>query len=91
VKNNCSNDEKPVSIQTPVVEIQIPVQFEEKPVVIEQPVVIEKKVPAPHKYDQTLATFEEMGFLNREQNIEALNQVNGDAKLAISVILGLFK
>jgi len=89
--NNCSNDEKlPVIIETPV-EIQIPVQVE-KPVVIEQPpVVIEKKPAAPHKYDQTLATFEEMGFLNREQNIEALNQVNGDAKLAISVILGLFK
>jgi len=89
--NNCSNDEKlPIIIETPV-EILIPVQVE-KPVVIEQPpVVIEKKPAAPHKYDQTLATFEEMGFLNREQNIEALNQVNGDAKLAISVILGLFK
>jgi tetratricopeptide (TPR) repeat protein len=91
VKNNCSNDqEKPVTIETPVVEILIPVQVE-KPVVIEQPPVVIEKKPAPHKYDQTLATFEEMGFLNREQNIEALNQVNGDAKLAISVILGLFK
>jgi hypothetical protein len=43
----------------------------------------------PHQYEKTLTIFEEMGFMNRDQNIEALNKVNGDAKLAISVILGL--
>jgi len=56
-------------------------------VTIEKPV--EKPSPVHHQHEKTLAMFEEMGFLNREQNIVALNQVNGDAKLAISVILGL--
>jgi tetratricopeptide (TPR) repeat protein len=99
VKNNSSNEpvtekpvvcEHPIVIEHPAVVIEKPVT-EEKPVVIEQPAVVIEKKQVPHKYDQTLATFEEMGFLNRDQNIEALNQVNGDAKLAISVILGLFK
>jgi len=55
----------------------------------EKPVEVIEKIEEPHQYEKTLATLEEMGFLNREQNIVALNKVNGDAKLAISVILGL--
>jgi hypothetical protein len=56
----------------------------------EKPVEIKEiENPVPYKYEKTLATLEEMGFLNRDQNIEALNKVHGDAKLAISVILGL--
>jgi len=61
------------------------------PVVIERtdkPVDV-KEIENPYKYEKTLATLEEMGFLNRDQNVAALNKVNGDAKLAISVILGL--
>jgi hypothetical protein len=60
------------------------IERSEKPVEVKE---IEN--PVPYKYEKTLATLEEMGFLNRDQNIEALNKVNGDAKLAISVILGL--
>jgi len=89
VKNNCSpsrdaspevkSEEK--AVEEPKVEI---------PVIFEKPqVIIEKEVTAPHHYEKSLLVFEEMGFLDRDQNIAALTKVNGDAKLAISVILGL--
>jgi len=71
---------------------EIQAKAEVAPVVIERtekPVEVIEKIEEPHQYEKTLATLEEMGFLNREQNIVALNKVNGDAKLAISVILGL--
>jgi len=93
-KNNSSteaisNEEKSELIHAEIVdEIKEPNVILEKPAEIVVP--IEKPIEKPHhQHEKTLAMFEEMGFLNREQNIVALNKVNGDAKLAISVILGL--
>jgi len=87
MKNNCTPaSEQPVE-KSPAIE-KVEEKEENVPLIIEKPE--EKTSPvAPHQFEKTLAVFEEMGFMNRDQNIEALNKVNGDAKLAISVILGL--
>jgi hypothetical protein len=87
--NTPSASEQPIE-KSPVLEIVKEEEKKEENV----PLIIEKSeekpsLVVPHQYEKTLAVFEEMGFMNRDQNIEALNQVNGDAKLAISVILGL--
>jgi tetratricopeptide (TPR) repeat protein len=89
LKNNTTSaSEQPIE-KSPVLEI---VKEEKKEETV--PLIIEKSEEKPslvvlHQYEKTLTIFEEMGFMNRDQNIEALNKVNGDAKLAISVILGL--
>jgi tetratricopeptide (TPR) repeat protein len=96
VKNNCPFEEKSEPKETaPLIEKPVVIEAKVQPaeikpaVVVSQPseIVIEK--PVSHQYEKTLATLEEMGFLNRDLNIQALEKVNGDAKLAISVILGL--
>jgi hypothetical protein len=78
--------EKRLSSEKPLEKVE-PEALNEK---TEKPVVIENHIdekPVDHKYEKTLATLEEMGFLNRDQNIEALDKVNGDAKLAVSILL----
>jgi len=97
VKNNSSPETISNEGKSELIQAEIVAENKESNVIIEKPaevvVTIEKPVekpsPLPHQHEKTLAMFEEMGFLNREQNIIALNKVNGDAKLAISVILGL--
>jgi len=102
LKNNCSPvvaEEKPLEkpqvvpvIENPTVEIEKPLEKPqvpviEKPTLEVAPIAIEK--PVAHKYEKTLVLFEEMGFLSREKNIAALDKAKGDAKLAVSVLLGL--
>jgi len=87
MKNNCTPASEQLVEKSPAIE-KVEEKEENVPLIIEKPE--EKTSPvAPHQFEKTLAVFEEMGFMNRDQNIEALNKVNGDAKLAISVILGL--
>jgi tetratricopeptide (TPR) repeat protein len=94
VKNNCPFDEKCEPKETAPLEKPVVVEAKEKPeeikpTVFSQPAEIVIEKPVTHQYERILSTLEEMGFLNRELNIQALEKVNGDAKLAISVILGL--
>jgi len=86
VKNNCPEFGEQKS--EPKVEIET-APLIEKPVVVEEKPAEIVAEPLSQSVEKTLAVFEEMGFLNREQNIRALEKANGDAKLAISVILGL--
>jgi hypothetical protein len=81
--NNCPGFEKPQE-KTEVAPVCIISEKVDVPHSVE---LLVEKAPVPHKYEKTLATLEEMGFLNRDQNIEALNKVDGDAKLAVSVLL----